>query len=102
MEKLVRDKIPEIIEQKGEIVDYYTAANDEVYCRMLSAKLHEEALELTECRNAAEAKEEAADVLEVLEALYVYWGFSEKDVLELKADKKHKRGGFSKKYILKL
>lgn len=101
MEKLVRDKIPEIIEQKGETADYYIAGDD-TYYQMLCVKLHEEALELTECKNVMEAKEEAADVLEVLEALYAYWGFSEKDVLELKADKKLRRGGFSKKYILKL
>lgn len=100
MVKLVRDRIPEIIESKGEMADFYVADEQE-YFQRLKEKLSEEAIELATCTDALSAMEEMADVLEVLEAVREYWGILEKDVVSAKENKKQKRGGFAKRYILK-
>lgn len=100
MEKLVRDKIPEIIREKGETADFYIADDHEYYKR-LCLKLLEEAQELIESENDKEAIEEIADIREVLAAIVSYRQFQEVDVETVRLLKKEKRGGFIKKYILK-
>ena len=76
-DKLVRDRIPEIIEKDGkrcevEIVD------DGKALEYLYKKLQEEVDELLEDRNL----EEIADVVEVLFAIAGKYGYSEEEVLE--------------------
>lgn len=100
MVKLVRDRIPEIIESKGETADFYVADEKE-YFQRLKDKLLEESSELMDCVDSISAMEEMADVLEVLEALRHYWNISEADVLSVKENKKQKRGCFAKKIVLK-
>ena len=97
--KLVRDKIPEIIESNGEkpitrILDS-TEYNEE-----LIKKLNEEYQEVV---NADEDNviEELADMLEVMESIAELHNRTLDDILEAKEKKKIKRGGFSKKLYLK-
>jgi predicted house-cleaning noncanonical NTP pyrophosphatase (MazG superfamily) len=60
-DKLVRDKIPNIIEENDEKPVYYVA-DDEEYRRRLNEKLKEEVDEYLE----SEDTEEIADILEVV------------------------------------
>jgi len=96
--KLVRDKIPNIIEEKGEkaIVRYL---NDFEYKVELEKKLFEEYKETVEA-SGEERIEELADMLEVIIALAKLENFSLEGVLEKLRNKKIKRGGFDKKIFL--
>ena len=95
--KLVRDKIPEILTEQGLTFTTHTADNHE-YASRLGNKLHEEVDELLQPKS--NITEEMADVLEVLDALATHHGLDMKVVLKIKADKKAKRGGFTKRIIL--
>ena len=64
--KLVRDRIPEIIESSGGIC-VTEILSDEDYLRMLDAKLDEEMAEYHADRNI----EELADLMEVIRACAV-------------------------------
>ena len=92
--KLVRDRIPEIIESTGQIA-HVKILEDEEYLFELEKKLDEEVGEYHRDKNL----EELADILEVVYALADEIGSRE----ELMAifDKKHQaRGGFEKRYYL--
>lgn len=67
--KLVRDRIPEIIRQKGETVNVRECEDSIEMFNLLRAKLVEEAQEFQEAKNRADAYEELADVLEVVAAI---------------------------------
>jgi predicted house-cleaning noncanonical NTP pyrophosphatase (MazG superfamily) len=92
--KLVRDKIPEILDRKGVAYEKRIASIEE-YIQELRKKLIEEAEEF----NAAGDPEELADVLEVIEALRQLPEY--KDVETLRLKKREERGGFVERIILK-
>ena len=93
--KLVRDKIPEIIEADGKACKTHILSND-AYIAALEAKLNEEVAEYQADKNL----EEMADVLEVLQAICTARGYSLEE-LELTREKKaQKRGGFKEKIFL--
>ena len=69
--KLVRDKIPEIIEADGKTCKTHILSDDE-YLAALETKLNEEVAEYQIDKNL----EEMADVLEVLRAICVARGYS--------------------------
>jgi predicted house-cleaning noncanonical NTP pyrophosphatase (MazG superfamily) len=93
-EKLVRDKIPEILNGKG--VSYEKRiANDTEYRTELIKKLVEESHEFAE----AGLPEELADVLEVIVALRTLSEYA--DVEQIREQKKEDRGGFKERFILK-
>lgn len=94
--KLVRDKIPEIIEADGKTCKT-RILSDEEYIASLEAKLNEEVAEYQADKNL----EEMADVLEVLQAICIARGYSFNDLEEMKAKKANERGGFKKKMFLK-
>jgi predicted house-cleaning noncanonical NTP pyrophosphatase (MazG superfamily) len=93
--KLVRDKIPEIIRDKGENPITHIATEEE-YSKKLKEKLKEEVDEFLEENSA----EELADVLEVVEEIKKLKEFSEEDIGDIKQKKKDARGGFEEKIIL--
>lgn len=93
--KLVRDKIPEIIKSDGTIPIYHTAS-DEEYEQQLKAKLQEEVDEFLEDLN----QEELADMLEVIYALCDLYAFDTNTVERLRIQKAEKRGGFKDRIIL--
>ncbi|OSB11670.1 phosphoribosyl-ATP pyrophosphohydrolase [Paraclostridium bifermentans] len=95
-DKLVRDRIPEIIESSGNKCEI-EVVSDEVALEYLYKKLNEEVGELLEDKNL----DEIADVMEVLFAIGSKYGYSEEDVLGRRNDKKDARGGFEKNLILK-
>lgn len=93
MGKLVRDRIPEIIEADGRVAVRRPLTDDE-YDAALVAKLHEEASELVAAA-PADRLEEAADVYEVLLALVELGGHSVDDLVRTAERKRVERGGFS-------
>lgn len=93
--KLVRDRIPEIMEAQGK-KPIVQVMDDQAYRIALEKKLEEEVAEYQESKEI----EELADVLEVLYALCEAQGHSV-DALMRAYEKKHmERGGFSKKLFL--
>ena len=99
--KLVRDKIPTMIERDGKIATVHIADGAD-YVDFLLAKLIEEATELRDAECPEHQKEEIADVKEVLGALLNALGFSEEELKEIQASKLEERGGFEGRIILDL
>ena len=93
--KLIRDKIPEIIESKGGKAETRTLS-DEEYPIYLEAKLDEEVGEYHRDKNA----EELADILEVVYALATSIGCSREELMEIYQKKHDTRGGFEQKILL--
>ncbi len=94
--KLVRDRIPEIIEASGKACTVETLT-DEKYIAMLDAKLNEELAEYQESKSL----EELADLLEVMGAVVKAKGYTWDDLTEIRKKKRELRGGFEKKLLLK-
>ena len=93
--KLVRDKIPEIIRAKGQEPVTHIAGEEEYWAK-LKEKLLEEVDELQKDENT----EEIADVLEVLEAIAVFKGFDWSEIKKIQEKKASERGKFEKRIIL--
>lgn len=93
--KLVRDKIPQVIEASGRKCDIRFADKDEHYA-LLEAKLQEEVSEYLEAKNL----EELADVMEVLFGLAQNLGYSEDDLIRKWEEKREERGGFREGIVL--
>lgn len=93
--KLVRDKIPQIIESKGERPIIHIASIEEFQIS-LKNKLSEEVNEFKKSGNL----EELADILEVVDALSSLQNSSFKNVIKIKRKKAKERGAFVKRIIL--
>lgn len=97
--KLVRDRIPEIIENSGK--KFTTKIlDDDQYELELKKKLKEEMEEYQNTSNDNEALEELADLLELMHALAKVHGASMEEVEKIRQDKASKRGGFEEKIFL--
>ena len=94
--KLVRDKIPGIIESDGKTCEIEILSNEE-YLKMIDAKLDEELVEYHKDQNL----EELADLLEVIHAAAIARGYSVDELEALRAKKAEKRGGFRERILLK-
>ena len=95
-QKLVRDRIPEMIEADGKTCVCETLS-DEDYIAFLDQKLNEELAEYQESKSL----EELADLLEVMQAVVKARGWTLEELEQVRADKATKRGGFEKKILLK-
>src|SRR5690349_19458109 len=93
--KLVRDRIPEIIQKQGQNPITRILDNNE-YVEGLMDKLCEEVDEFDEDRNV----EEMADILEVLMALANALGISQQDLRKVREKKADMRGSFKKRIFL--
>jgi predicted house-cleaning noncanonical NTP pyrophosphatase (MazG superfamily) len=94
--KLVRDKIPEIIKAAGKECEFEIVPKEEIYV-LLENKLKEEVGEFLEDKNL----EELADVMEVLFGLANALGYSEEQLLKARDKKWEDRGGFKEGIVLK-
>ena len=93
--KLVRDRIPEIIEASGKTCKI-EILSDEEYLRMVDAKLDEELAEYHKDQNI----EELADLMEVIYAAAIARGYTLEQLDQVRAEKAAKRGGFRHKILL--
>ena len=93
--KLIRDKIPEIIEADGKDYEVEKLEDDE-YLKSLNTKLQEE---LDEYQESGEI-EELADLLEIIYAILDYKDISREELEQIRKEKKQERGGFSRKLLL--
>lgn len=93
--KLVRDRIPEIIEKSGRIC-LWTALSDDEYLEMIDQKLNEELAEYQQSKSM----EELADLLEVIHAAAAARGSSIEEVERIRLEKRAERGGFEEKKLL--
>jgi predicted house-cleaning noncanonical NTP pyrophosphatase (MazG superfamily) len=94
--KLVRDRIPEIIEEDGKRCVCETLPQER-YIAMLDAKLNEELAEYQQSKSL----EELADLLEVMGAVVKAKGFTWEELTAIRKKKLEARGGFEKRILLK-
>jgi len=94
--KLVRDKIPQIIKQSGKQAIIEEVFGKE-YLELLNAKLGEELQEYIE----SESVEELADLVEVIYAILEYKDVSLREFEVIRNRKVEERGAFKKKLLLK-
>ena len=87
-DKLVRDKIPEIIEKSGKkcVVE---VMDKETYIQYLDRNQSDKSIE------------ELADLLEVMQAVAVARGYSAEELDNVRKEKATNRGGFEKRLLLK-
>lgn len=97
--KIVRDKIPEIIEKRGERPEIIRVRG-EALITALKQKLVEEAFEALDARSGEELVGELADVSEVIGALCGALKVSDAHSKAVKKEKRRKRGGFEKGIML--
>lgn len=93
--KLVRDRIPEIIEENGQVC-VTQVLNPEEYLEMVDAKLDEELVEYHKDQNL----EELADLMEVIYAAAEARGFTREQLERVRAEKEIQRGAFRKRLLL--
>jgi predicted house-cleaning noncanonical NTP pyrophosphatase (MazG superfamily) len=99
--KLVRDKIPEIIQaNNGGRVPTKTLSDDEEYLTFLFRKIREEAEELSEATSDSNVVEEIADVYEIIDAILALKGIRRSEVIDVQDEKREKRGGFDKRILM--
>lgn len=96
--KLVRDKIPEIIKNNNETPVTRILSDDE-YKIELEKKLLEEYYEVIEA-NGKNRLEELADMLEVRIALVNLENATLEDIMTIADEKRNKCGGFKEKIFL--
>ena len=94
-DKLVRDRIPEIIKARGG-VPVLRVADGAEYWKKLVEKLREEVEEFAKDQN----QEELADILEVIAAICRHKNFNPAAIELLRIKKAEERGGFERKLIL--
>lgn len=93
--KLVRDKIPEIIKKNGSECAFRVLDGEE-YLTMLEKKLYEELSEYSSDKSIYEL----ADMLEVIYAICREQGYSESELESIRIKKAEERGGFEDKIFL--
>ncbi|WP_097028127.1 nucleoside triphosphate pyrophosphohydrolase [Clostridium peptidivorans] len=93
--KLVRDKVPEVLEQEGKkyVIQY---AEKEKMLDLLKDKLKEEAREFFQ----DDSLEGLADIVEVVFSLANELGYSEEEVLVKRTEKREEKGGFEERIVL--
>jgi predicted house-cleaning noncanonical NTP pyrophosphatase (MazG superfamily) len=94
--KLVRDRIPEIIEASGRTCITETLSDKE-YLQLLDKKLDEELAEYHQDQNI----EELADLLEVIFTAAIARGYTLEELETVRKEKAQERGGFEKRILLK-
>ena len=97
--KLIRDRIPEIIKRAGER-PYLRVLNKKEYLKEIKKKVLEEAKELIETKNKKEVLDEIVDIQELIDVLSLEIGFRKPQIKKQQRIKNRKRGGFKKRLFL--
>lgn len=95
--KLVRDKIPELIESDGKKCVTHILSEKE-YITALETKLDEEVAEYHADKNL----EEMADVLEVLRTICIAKGYTLEELEQLRARRLLRKVNLKRKYFLNM
>jgi predicted house-cleaning noncanonical NTP pyrophosphatase (MazG superfamily) len=98
--KLVRDKIPQIIKDDGFTPDYYVMEDFE-YTVNLDIKLEEEVKEYLAAKTKEDKMEELADAMEVIYAILDIEKITREELEIVRATKNIIRGKFHDKVYLK-
>lgn len=93
--KLVRDRIPELIQAEGRTPKVKQLSGSALI-QALYEKLAEEHAELVAAVSVEEKREELADLIEVILALARQYGCEETELQEILDRKRAARGGFTK------
>lgn len=96
--KLIRDKIPQIIEKSGGQCEVKVLSGEEFKVE-LKKKLVEEAKELSGAGDDS-LVDEMADVLELLKSIAQDYGIDFSEVEKRQTVKREERGGFEKRLFL--
>ncbi|MED3919441.1 nucleoside triphosphate pyrophosphohydrolase [Priestia aryabhattai] len=97
--KLVRDKIPTMIEQSGNTFKSRVLQREE-YQNELKEKAKEELQEYIEAQTHQDAIEELADLLEVMHALAAVHGATPEQLEKVREEKAKERGKFDGRIYL--
>ena len=95
-DKLVRDKVPDLIAASGKQCLIETLSEKE-YLKKLDEKLDEELAEY----HKDHTLEELADLLEVILAAAAAQGCSADELEKIRSEKARKRGGFEQRLMLR-
>lgn len=93
--KLIRDRIPEIIAEKGQSC-VTRVMEPEEYLKMVDAKLDEELAEY----HKDQSLEELADLMEVIYAAAEARGYTAEQLEKVRSEKEARRGAFRKRLLL--
>lgn len=93
--KLVRDRIPEVIEASGKKCEV-RVLDDQEYILCLNQKLQEELQEYL----ADQSVEELADLVELIHAILEFKGISSDRLEQVRREKRAAHGGFRKRLFL--
>lgn len=94
--KLVRNRIPEIIAKDGKTVTFRMLNNNEEYIKALHDKLDEEVAEF----HKEPTVEELIDIVEVAIALADEMGYNSMQFMRQRMEKEEFNGNFSKRIFL--
>ena len=97
--KLIRDRILEIIKAAGER-PHWRVLNKKEYLKEIKKKILEEAKELTKAKNKKEVVNEIVDIQELIDVLASELGLIKTRIKRQQKIKNKKRGGFKKKLFL--
>jgi len=99
--KLVRDRIPEIIEKNEPVKTMVKVLKEKQYIEALLEKMGEETDELAlALKETGNISEEMADILEILYAISKAKNIDFSQLEEIRLKKREKRGGFDKRLFL--
>ena len=99
--KLVRDNIPEIVEERtGTKIKTMILENDKEYLNFLLKKVEEEANELSNAKDKEHIAEEIADITELIDTIVEFNGLDKEDIKKIQQEKATKRGGFKKRILM--
>ncbi|MBM7632451.1 MazG-like family protein [Geomicrobium sediminis] len=97
--KLVRDRIPEIIKEQGKSCSTRILSLED-FKNKLREKLQEEVKEYLDTTSKDQAVEELSDVLEVVYSLAKMHGVTFSDIEKARIKKGEERGGFTERVLL--
>jgi len=97
--KLIRDKILEIIKADGE-KPFWRILNKKEYLEEIKKKIMEEAGELIKAKNKEEILNEIVDIQELIDVLASQLKFKKSKIKKQQKIKNKKRGGFKKRLFL--
>jgi predicted house-cleaning noncanonical NTP pyrophosphatase (MazG superfamily) len=97
--KLIRDKILEIIKKNGE-TPFWKILNKKEFLKELKKKILEEAEEVIKAKTKKEMINEIIDIQELLDTLILELKFKKSEIKKEQRMKREKRGGFKKRLFL--